>query len=337
MWLDLVSDREAISANNQSTAGFHQSITPYHKQAEDRSAICSSLHRFGLWRARPLLHKEAASLCVGQSPSSSQGLLRNGATVAVKKLNPSQMVESHEAKFNQEVLKSWNARFQTSQRGTWLEHVRVRAEIGLDCMEPDPEKRPMTKHITKTLHVLEKTYGFIETDLTTPNVSLLMPYSMNAPANARIQPPPEADTAGIFQVVIIAMESEEALRGLGAYLIFGISINKFEDLVKTVKRLGTEVNRATLRAAVTCDPEWFQEVVTTHHVSLPYASSQGVDGPKRRIPQGVDGPKRCPPQQQGERVMAFEDADICAINFIPREQWFTAGDGNGSVHVYSYT
>lgn len=35
--------------------------------------------------------------------------------------------------------------------------------------------------------------------------------------------------------------------------------------------------------------------------------------------------------------MAFEVADICATKFIPGEQWFTAGDGNGSVHVYAYT
>ncbi|KAF8641904.1 hypothetical protein HU200_067614 [Digitaria exilis] len=252
------------------------------------------------------------------------------------------------------VLKSWNARFQTSQGGTWLEHVRVCAEIGLDCLETDPEKRPMTKHIIKTLHELEETYGFIETDLWTPNIinstgssdfaigklldvyplELLFPFEPNKfikwpvtltnktnghvgvwiarsgpgvvpysweepgkkqkqhenissifcvlrPHSTKVlymtmrtqqQPPPQEDTC-IFQVVIIAMESEEALRGLGTYLISGISINKFEDLVKTVRRLGTEVHQATLRAAVTCDPEWFQEVVTTHQVSLPYASS----------------------------------------------------------------
>ncbi|CAL4989539.1 unnamed protein product [Urochloa decumbens] len=326
----------------------------------------------------------------------------------------------------EKVLESWNARFQTSQRGTWLEHVRVCAEIGLECMEHEPENRPTIKRIIEILNGLEKTYGFIETDLSAQNIinstrssdflvgklldvyplELRLPFEPNKlikspvtltnktdghvgvwiarsglgvvpylweepgpgqqqpqksssvfcmlrPHSTKVvymtmttqqQPPPQADT-GIFQVVIIAMESEEALRGLGTYLISGISIHKFEDLVKTVKRLGTEVHRATLRASVTCDPAWCQEVVGTHQFIPGAGKSEFIEcidvhptetwmlmGQRRWY-----GYVSIWNYETREKVMAFKVAGICATKFIPGEKWFAAGDENGSVHVYSYT
>ncbi|KAF8701224.1 hypothetical protein HU200_033709 [Digitaria exilis] len=61
------------------------------------------------------------------------------------------------------VLESWRARFQISQGGTWLEHVRVCMEIALKCMKHKPIKRPLTREILQTLDELESANGYIET------------------------------------------------------------------------------------------------------------------------------------------------------------------------------
>ncbi|KAF8641898.1 hypothetical protein HU200_067608 [Digitaria exilis] len=62
------------------------------------------------------------------------------------------------------VLESWRARFQTSQG--WLEHVRVCMEIALKCMEVEPSKRPLTPEILQRLEELERTNGYIETQVS---------------------------------------------------------------------------------------------------------------------------------------------------------------------------
>lgn len=46
------------------------------------------------------------------------------------------------------------------------------AEIGLDCVDSDPAKRPMTGHIIERLAELERTCGFIEIDHSVAQVSL---------------------------------------------------------------------------------------------------------------------------------------------------------------------
>ncbi|KAJ1274385.1 hypothetical protein BS78_05G057900 [Paspalum vaginatum] len=72
------------------------------------------------------------------------------------------------------VLESWSARFQMLQGGIWLEHVRVCAEIGLKCMDSNPVKRPMIKHILEMLDGLECTYGFMESDVSAMHVHPLL-------------------------------------------------------------------------------------------------------------------------------------------------------------------
>ena len=47
------------------------------------------------------------------------------------------------------------------------------AEIGLDCRDLDPKKRPTIRHIVDRLAELEHKYGFIETDLPAAHVSSL--------------------------------------------------------------------------------------------------------------------------------------------------------------------
>ncbi|CAO2141076.1 unnamed protein product, partial [Urochloa humidicola] len=67
------------------------------------------------------------------------------------------------------VLERWSARFQPLEGGNWLEHVRVCAEIGLKCINPNPVERPLTGYIIETLAEMEQRYDFFQTDVcTTP-------------------------------------------------------------------------------------------------------------------------------------------------------------------------
>ncbi|GJN35443.1 hypothetical protein PR202_gb24220 [Eleusine coracana subsp. coracana] len=63
------------------------------------------------------------------------------------------------------VLESWTARFGTSQLGDRrLEPVRICAEIGIECTDFNPTKRPVTQRIIERLAEVECTYGFIKSD-----------------------------------------------------------------------------------------------------------------------------------------------------------------------------
>lgn len=53
-----------------------------------------------------------------------------------------------------------------SVEDTWLQQVRVCAEIGISCLDPDPEKRPDARHIIEILVETESTEEFTETDET---------------------------------------------------------------------------------------------------------------------------------------------------------------------------
>ncbi|CAO2143824.1 unnamed protein product [Urochloa humidicola] len=67
----------------------------------------------------------------------------------------------------EDVLESWRARFGTSVHIPQLEHVKVCAEIGIECIETNPARRPATKHIIERLDEMERSYGFIETECRT--------------------------------------------------------------------------------------------------------------------------------------------------------------------------
>lgn len=64
-----------------------------------------------------------------------------------------------------------------SHGGIRLEHVRVCAEIGLECLDSDPVKRPITQQMIERLDELERTHGSIETNHSATPVSVLMPYT----------------------------------------------------------------------------------------------------------------------------------------------------------------
>ncbi|XP_066342719.1 cysteine-rich receptor-like protein kinase 10 [Miscanthus floridulus] len=69
------------------------------------------------------------------------------------------------------VLESWSNRFETLNQDTELNQVRVCAKIGVECSDFNPAKRPVTQYIIETLYEMEKTYGFIETDLCIPSTT----------------------------------------------------------------------------------------------------------------------------------------------------------------------
>ncbi|TKV99347.1 hypothetical protein SEVIR_8G037200v4 [Setaria viridis] len=65
------------------------------------------------------------------------------------------------------VLQSWSNMFDSSQEDIGLEHViRVCAELGIECIDYDPAKRPTIRGIIDRLDEMERTHGYIETTTT---------------------------------------------------------------------------------------------------------------------------------------------------------------------------
>ncbi|TVU13935.1 hypothetical protein EJB05_37375, partial [Eragrostis curvula] len=69
------------------------------------------------------------------------------------------------------VLDSWRVRFKTSQGDTRLDHVRVCAEIGIECTDSNPAKRPDIQRIIERLDEMESKCGFTKTDLFTSSAT----------------------------------------------------------------------------------------------------------------------------------------------------------------------
>uniref|UniRef100_K3ZLZ4 Serine-threonine/tyrosine-protein kinase catalytic domain-containing protein n=1 Tax=Setaria italica TaxID=4555 RepID=K3ZLZ4_SETIT len=72
------------------------------------------------------------------------------------------------------VLQSWSNMFDSSQEDIGLEHViRVCAELGIECIDYDPAKRPTIRGIIDRLDEMERTHGYIETTNTSSAIHLL--------------------------------------------------------------------------------------------------------------------------------------------------------------------
>ncbi|TVU26808.1 hypothetical protein EJB05_29372, partial [Eragrostis curvula] len=69
------------------------------------------------------------------------------------------------------VLESWRVRFKTSQGDTRLDPVRVCAEIGIECTDSNPAKRPDIQRIIERLDEMESKCGFTKTDLFTSSAT----------------------------------------------------------------------------------------------------------------------------------------------------------------------
>ncbi|OQU83026.1 hypothetical protein SORBI_3005G063600 [Sorghum bicolor] len=69
------------------------------------------------------------------------------------------------------VLESWSNRIETLNQDIELNQVRVCAQIGVECSDFNPAKRPVMQYIIETLYEMEQTYGFIETDLCTSSTT----------------------------------------------------------------------------------------------------------------------------------------------------------------------
>ncbi|TVU26837.1 hypothetical protein EJB05_29402, partial [Eragrostis curvula] len=65
------------------------------------------------------------------------------------------------------ILQGWSTRIETSLGDARLEPVRVCAEIGIECIDFNPEKRPDTQCILERLAEMERIYGFMKIDLCT--------------------------------------------------------------------------------------------------------------------------------------------------------------------------
>lgn len=66
---------------------------------------------------------------------------------------------------------------KSSQEDIWLQYVRVCAEIGRQCIDRNPADRPHTLYIIERLDQMERTCGFIETDIrasSATQVSVIM-------------------------------------------------------------------------------------------------------------------------------------------------------------------
>ncbi|CAN6373288.1 unnamed protein product [Urochloa humidicola] len=171
------------------------------------------------------------------------------------------------------------------------------------------------------------------------------------------QQPLVEENMAIFKVMMMATESEEAVRDLES-LFYSMNdntkMNTIEDLLRSAKELGTEVvHKATLRALVTCEPAITrdQEVVSHQFITASdeFGSfcSMDVHPTETWVLVGhYEGYVSIWNYETQERVMlcniTYSDNNrqchqINAAKFIAREQWFTVGDQQGFVHVYSYT
>ncbi|KAM0904377.1 hypothetical protein ACQ4PT_018077 [Festuca glaucescens] len=65
--------------------------------------------------------------------------------------NSPQSTEASFQYFKEKILETWRKRLQKSQGGTILEQIRVCAELGIQCVEFNPENRPVTKHMIDRL------------------------------------------------------------------------------------------------------------------------------------------------------------------------------------------
>uniref|UniRef100_A0A453MUW6 Protein kinase domain-containing protein n=1 Tax=Aegilops tauschii subsp. strangulata TaxID=200361 RepID=A0A453MUW6_AEGTS len=66
------------------------------------------------------------------------------------------------------VVENWMNRLEAAdQKETQLEQVRVCTTIGIECMDPNPKKRPFAHHI---VNKLDKTASIVETGITSPSV-----------------------------------------------------------------------------------------------------------------------------------------------------------------------
>ncbi|TVU26814.1 hypothetical protein EJB05_29379, partial [Eragrostis curvula] len=65
----------------------------------------------------------------------------------------------------EDVLQGWSTRMETSIGDAWLKPVRECAEIGIECIDPNPAKRPDTQCIIERLAEMECRYGSMKTDL----------------------------------------------------------------------------------------------------------------------------------------------------------------------------
>nr|QEM38991.1 Sr60 [Triticum monococcum] len=67
----------------------------------------------------------------------------------------------------EDILQSWSNRLDESQRDIQLEQVRVCSEIGIECIESNPAKRPVSvQHIIARLHETRSVDGSIEDAMT---------------------------------------------------------------------------------------------------------------------------------------------------------------------------
>lgn len=69
------------------------------------------------------------------------------------------------------MLENWKGRIKISHGDSELEQVRACAEIGIECIDPNPAMRPDTERIIEILDEMEHGYGFIRTDYFTPSAT----------------------------------------------------------------------------------------------------------------------------------------------------------------------
>ncbi|CAN6298112.1 unnamed protein product [Urochloa humidicola] len=62
----------------------------------------------------------------------------------------------------EKIVESWRNRLEISQKGAPLQQVRACAEIGIMCIDPNPENRPIIQHIIKRFKELGNTEDFVE-------------------------------------------------------------------------------------------------------------------------------------------------------------------------------
>uniref|UniRef100_A0ACD5ZGI7 Uncharacterized protein n=1 Tax=Avena sativa TaxID=4498 RepID=A0ACD5ZGI7_AVESA len=106
------------------------------------------------------------------------------------------------------VVESWSDMLEQSQSDVQMEQVQVCAEIGMECIDFNPKKRPDTQHIINRLDKIETLDGYIETGAITSRQADSAPNELHEDTpNVPGETSSEEDTTAMLDTLMETMQS----------------------------------------------------------------------------------------------------------------------------------
>lgn len=196
-----------------------------------------------------------------------------------------------------DVLNSWSNRLKTSQGNQDYEQIRVCAEIGIECMDFNPEKRPVSmKHIMDRLSEMDDTEVFLAEPSQLLNVhplTLCFPFEPNKLISCPLQLTNNTYEHVAFRLIeksgncIIRQPLYGIVPARSAYTLVVTTEKKTEqpeminsDLILESSNLGDE-RIQTFESQLGCD-SFFKQVKETKNV-LQEVILEAVYTPRREM------------------------------------------------------